>query len=79
MYGLRTAVHLFHGVWGSSVSRYFVGVEMLNASTSGRRKGMKPLVTVKYVLKHRQTTVIPQQTIASISLAVFIPLLFGCR
>jgi hypothetical protein len=34
------------------------GKEMLNASTSGRRKGMKPLVTVKHVLKHRQTTVI---------------------
>ena len=29
MYGLRTAVHLFHGVRGSSVSRYFVGVNCL--------------------------------------------------
>ena len=29
MYGLRTAVHLFHGVRGSSVSRYFVGVNYL--------------------------------------------------
>jgi hypothetical protein len=35
------------------------GKEMLNASTSGRQKGMKPLMTVKHVLKHRQTTVIP--------------------
>jgi hypothetical protein len=35
------------------------GKEMPNASTSGRRKGMKALVTVKYVLLHRQTTVIP--------------------
>ena len=29
MYGLRTAVRLFHGVRGSSVSRYFVGVNCL--------------------------------------------------
>jgi hypothetical protein len=35
------------------------GKEMLNALTSGRRKGMKLLVTVKHVLKHRQTTIIP--------------------
>jgi hypothetical protein len=35
------------------------GKEMLNASTRGRRKAMKPLVTIKHVLKHRETTVIP--------------------
>jgi hypothetical protein len=29
MYGLRTAVHLFHGVRDSSVSTYFVGVNCL--------------------------------------------------
>ena len=29
MYGLRTAVHLFHGVRDSSVLRYFVGVNCL--------------------------------------------------
>ena len=29
MYGLRTAVHLFHGVRDSSLSRYFVGVNCL--------------------------------------------------
>ena len=26
MYGLRTALHFFHGFWESSISRYFVGV-----------------------------------------------------
>jgi hypothetical protein len=35
------------------------GNETLNASTSGRRKGMKLLVTIKYTLKHRQTIVTP--------------------
>ena len=35
------------------------GNETLNASTSGRRKGMKPLVTIKYTLKHRQMIVTP--------------------
>jgi hypothetical protein len=36
-----------------------IGNETLNASTSGRRKGMKPLVTKKYTLKHRQKIATP--------------------
>jgi hypothetical protein len=35
------------------------GKEMLYASASGRRKGMKPLKTLKLVLKHKQTTAFP--------------------
>ena len=39
--------------------KYLSGNETLNASISGRRKGMKLLVTIKYTLKHRQTIVTP--------------------
>jgi hypothetical protein len=35
------------------------GKVMLYASASGRRKGMKPLKTLKLVLKHKQTTAFP--------------------
>jgi hypothetical protein len=35
------------------------GNETLNASTSGGRKGMKPLGTIQHTLKHRKTIVSP--------------------